>query len=178
MAYQFINAIVQQIQPELTAAEAHGMAAGMLCGNQRTTSNFWLSEVFLVADLDNTDDEVLLANLFEETRRLLDSDDFKFDLFLPTETEASLNGQIAALKDWCQGFLAGFGMTVASADCSPEAREILKDIAECTRLDTDSENDANQDENESAFVEVNEYLRAAVILLKHEFSKLPELTVH
>ncbi len=175
MAYQLINAIVQQIQPELTAAEAHGMAAGMLCGNRRTTCKAWLSEAFQDADATPiTDDGALLANFFEETRRLLDSDNFEFDLFLPAEAETSLSGQIAALKNWCNGFLVGLGMTIASADCSPEAKEILKDITECTRLDTESEGD----EDEAAFVEVNEYLRAAVILLKHEFSNPPELTLH
>ena len=174
MAYQYINAIVQHMQPELTAAEAHGIAAGMLCGNRRTASNAWLSEAFQGADPANTDDGALLTNLFEETRRLLDSDNFEFDLFLPAETEASLSGQIAALKNWCNGFLLGLGITLPSADCSPEAREILKDIAECTRLDTDSQSD----EDEAAFVEVNEYLRAAVILLKDEFSHSPKLTLH
>jgi len=68
----------------------------------------------------------------------------------------------------------GLGITLPTADCSPEAREILKDIAECTRLDTDSQSD----EDEAAFVEVNEYLRAAVILLKDEFSHSPKLTLH
>ncbi|GAB6140686.1 UPF0149 family protein [Methylosoma difficile] len=173
MAYQTINSILQQAQPELSAAEAHGMATGLLCVNDHTTSNYWLTELLNETQPDDIEGITLLNNLFEESRRLLNSEDFDFELFLPDD-ESALSEQVIALKNWCQGFLLGIGSAHLAKECSPEAREVLKDITEFTKLDTDAEGA----EDESAFVEVSEYLRAAVMLLKYEFYNDPDSTLH
>ena len=46
MAYNACNAIILQTDSDLSAAEAHGMATGMLCVNARTDSGVWLAELF------------------------------------------------------------------------------------------------------------------------------------
>ncbi len=166
MAYSIVNKILIQADIDLTAAEAHGIASGMLCVDGRTTSHYWLSELWHdnQAVVDETQQQ-LLIRLFEETRRLLLSDTFEFDLFLPDD-DVSLSEQVAALKFWCQGFLFGIGSAYSASRLSAETREILKDISEFTRIDQDVE--GNEDEN--AFTEITEYLRSAVFLLRDEFS--------
>ena len=42
MQYQDIDTIVAKNDAKLSAAEAHGMAAGMLSANDRTELRFWL----------------------------------------------------------------------------------------------------------------------------------------
>lgn len=169
MTYQVINAIVVQSDAELSAAQAHGMATGMLCANERAQSAEWLDELFRhnapVAD----EDKAVLVRLFEETRSLLASDDFEFDLFLPAD-EALLSEQVEALIHWCQGFLLGVSFTDTAPDYSKEATEILKDIVELTKLDTDAEGE----EDESDFIEITEYMRSAVLLLRSELNKEDE----
>jgi uncharacterized protein YgfB (UPF0149 family) len=55
---------------------------------------------------------------------------------------------------------------------SDEARGLLLDLAEITRLDTDDvENDA---ENQSALIEIEEYLRVGVMLLREETGSIRE----
>jgi uncharacterized protein YgfB (UPF0149 family) len=164
MAYNACDAIIVQTDPELSAAEAHGVATGMLCGNGQTDSAAWLAELFPDSDAGFDGDNVLLLRLFEETRRLLASDEFEFDLFLPGD-DAPLAEQVEALKNWCRGFLLGAGSSVAVAKVSKDMRGILKDIAEFTKLDGHAEGE----EDERAFMEVTEYLRSAVLLLRDEW---------
>lgn len=165
MAYSACNAIFIQSDAELSAAEAHGLATGMLCVNEQTDSSYWLTELLHNADPVLDKDNDLLIRLFEETRRLLASDEFEFDLFLP-EDDAPLSGQVVALTGWCRGFLFGVGSVAKATHWSKEARDILKDIAEFTKLDADVEGE----EDERAFVEVTEFLRSAVLLLRDELT--------
>ena len=165
MAYNACNAIIEQIDAELSAAEAHGMAAGILCVNELTEPKFWLAELLQDNHSVINENEYVLIRLFEETRRLLGSDEFEFDLFLPDE-DASLTEQVEALKNWCRGFLFGVGARTSSSKYSKDVREILKDIAEFTKLDAN----ANGEEDERALMEITEYLRSAVLLLRDELS--------
>ncbi len=166
MSYEVCNALLMQSDDELSAAEAHGMAAGMLCVNKHADSAQWLAELLHNAAPVKAEDKALLVRLFEETRRLLASEEFEFDLFLPDE-EALLSQQVEALKNWCRGFLFGAGTGSDEVTNWPNAaREVLKDVAEFTRLDTEAEGE----EDENALMEITEYLRSAVILLRDELS--------
>lgn len=166
MTYSIINTIVVQSDAELSAADAHGMATGMLCVNQQTQSSDWLNELFFHAAPPTAEDRTILVELFEDTQDLLISDEFEFDLLLPND-EALLSEQVEALTHWCQGFLLGVGFTHADADWSKEASNILKDIVEFTKLDIDAEGE----EDENDFVEITEYIRSAVLLLRSEVNK-------
>ncbi|WP_411725248.1 UPF0149 family protein [Methyloglobulus sp.] len=165
MLYQDINTIIAKNDASLPVAESHGMAAGMLCVNVRTKPEFWLRELLQDAGEPNVEDRTILENLIEETRRLLNSDEFTFELLLPDE-DAPLSEQVDALREWGQGFLFGLGSTSSSSGSAsnwPEdIREVVKDIAEFTRL----ERDAEGEEAENDFMELTEYLRAAVIFLR------------
>jgi yecA family protein len=164
MTYPVINTIVVQSDAELSAAHAHGMATGMLCANEQAQSAEWLTELFSHAKPVG-EDRAMLVHLFEDTQRLLASDDFEFDLLLPGD-EALLSDQVEALTDWCRGFLLGVGFTYTASGLSREASEILKDIAEFTKLDTAAEGE----EDEGDFMEITEYMRSAVLLLRSEFN--------
>ena len=163
MAYNACNAIILEFDPELSAAEAHGMATGMLCINEHADSASWLNELKANStDLANNNDAILVR-LFDETQRLLNSDDYEYDLFLPDD-DHDLSTQTEALKNWCRGFLYSIGSISSSTSYSENVLEILKDISEFTKLDTQVEDE----EDEAAFVELTEYLRSAVFLLKAE----------
>ncbi|MFU8789449.1 MAG: UPF0149 family protein [Methylobacter sp.] len=167
MTYPVINTIVVQSDSELSAAHAHGMATGLLCGNEQAQSGDWLAELFRhTAEPEAEGDRMMLVRLFEETRSLLASDDFEFDLLLPDADKTLLSQQVEALTQWCEGFLLGVGVSHAAADLSRDVSEILRDIAEFTKLDTEAEGE----EDEGDFIEITEYLRSAVLLLRSEFN--------
>jgi uncharacterized protein YgfB (UPF0149 family) len=167
MAYPVINAILVENHVDICAAEAHGMATGLLCANEETDSHYWLNEFLHDTPAIAEEQQQPLVRLFEETRQLLAGDEFAFDLFLPDD-DTPLNEQIVALRSWCQGFLFGIGSAVAKADCSRDALDILKDITEFTKLDADIEEETEEDK--IALMELTEYLRTAVLLLRDELS--------
>jgi uncharacterized protein YgfB (UPF0149 family) len=145
MAYQTINNIFQINESDLTAAEAHGLATGMLCIENQT-----------------------LVSLFEQTRKLLndEEDSFRYDLFLPGEDDP-MGEQLEALRSWCEGFLFGVGYTRSSSDWPGETGEVMKDIVEFTKLETHA--DEEMDADEAALIEIQEYLRVAVMMVKEQF---------
>ncbi len=145
------------------------MATGMLCANEQAQSTEWLNELFRHATPATDQDRATLVHLFEETRDLLASDEFEFDLLLPDDDNL-LGEQVEALTYWCQGFLLGVGFTHTASDLSKEVTEILKDIAEFTKLDTEAEGE----EDEGDFMEITEYMRSAVLLLRSELNKRDE----
>lgn len=173
MVYQLINKILEQSDVDCSAAEAHGMATGMLCVNGQVKSVAWLEELFRGANPLPEDQQNLLGRLFDETSRLITDDEFEFDMLLPDD-EVLLATRIEALKSWCHGFLYGVGTVYAERDCPKDAAEILRDITEFTRLESEAEGE----DDEYAFMEVTEYLRSAVLLLHEELSGIPQNTLH
>ena len=59
-------------------------------------------------------------------------------LLLPTD-DAPLADRAAALGQWCQGFLHGFGVNAGGLELSTDAKEVLQEISEGERLFTLSE---------------------------------------
>jgi uncharacterized protein len=98
-------------------------------------------------------------------------------LLLPGE-DARLSEQVEALQQWCQGFLFGLGTSSSTSETAAnwpdEIREIVKDITEFTKLDTDVEGE----EAENDFMEITEYLRAAVVFVHTELNSGDDRTVH
>lgn len=160
MTYKTINTIVRNYDQAGSAAELHGIATGMLCMNNRVDSIFWLQEVFPEGCDFLEEEKSLLIALFEQTRELLNSDDFSFDLLLEDD-ESPISGQAESLRNWSQGFLYGVGYAKASKDNADEISEVLKDIVEFTKLELGED----KQEDENALMEIQEYIRAAVMLV-------------
>ncbi len=163
MIYQLIDTILERHDADVDAAEAHGIAIGMLCVDERVQWTDWFSELFKATpDLSALELDAL-EDMFEKTRTLLNADSFEFQLFLPDD-ESMLMQQVEALRSWCEGFLLGIGYRYTSSVWPGDSGEILKDIVEFTKLDSK----AIDEEDEQAFTEINEYLRAAILLLRDD----------
>ncbi|MGZ4959401.1 MAG: UPF0149 family protein [Methylomonas sp.] len=164
--YQAINAILERQDSDVGAAEAHGIAVGMLSVEAQTDAADWLQELMndSVSILDA--DRSLLLGLFEQTRQLLDAetDEFAFDLFLPDDDQP-LYEQVEALRSWCQGFLFGVGYAQSTGEWPDDTGEVMRDIIELTKMD----NDAEGEDDANALMEIREYLRAAVFTVRDYF---------
>ena len=182
MAYQTINRIFQKNETDLSSAEAHGLATGMLCIENKVEVNSWVAEL-LEDDITLLDeDKTILITLFEQTRQLLNGEDdsFRFDLFLPGDDEP-LTEQLEAVRVWCEGFLFGIGRARSDSTWPGDVGEIIKDIVEFTKLDTEIDDDMDQediDELEGALIEIQEYLRAAVMMIRDQFMEESNTQAH
>ncbi|MGH8322977.1 MAG: UPF0149 family protein, partial [Steroidobacteraceae bacterium] len=97
--------------------------------------------------------------------------EMEFDLLLP-EDAASLDTRTVALAQWCQGFLYGLGgSAIQDASGLPgEVGEIVRDLSEITRAGGDG--GQSVEANESAYVELVEFVRVGVQLVFEELGPL------
>lgn len=147
-------------------SELQGLLCGKLCGGARLTEVSWLLEAVEFLDFSNAPDEKvrhLLTRLFHATRLQLHSE-FGLRLMLPDD-DSDMGERIAALGQWCHGFLTGLGTTGARENLSEEARDTLQDLAAIVHITADDE-----DEDEHDYMEVTEYVRMAATSLFYEFS--------
>jgi len=166
MPYQTINAILQHNDSDINIAEAHGIASALLVVNLQVESAQWLEEIFNESHSVIEDDKNQLVHLFEQTRTVLNPEEamFNFDLFLPND-EDNLPEQATALSLWCQGFLWGIGHSQSEQEWEDETAEILRDMVEFTKLNEQIDDD---EEAEDALMQIQEYLRAAVLIIRDE----------
>ena len=100
---------------------------------------------------------------------MLLNDEFEFEILLPDEDDSDLIERVEALREWCKGLLLGVGFANTASQFSIQTQEILKDVAEMTKLDSDIALDDEEAEND--FMELTEYLRAAVLALRDNFTE-------
>ncbi len=153
-------------------AEAHGTLAGSLCTAVSYRFEDWLLEILPEGRAQAEAAAEALREVYARTAQALVGDDPSFDLLLPEEEEP-IDMRTAALAQWCQGFLAGFGLTYRANALSVEATEVLQDLAAIAQVQDALE---ESDDGESDYMEVMEYLRVAPLLLFTEVNKPAEPT--
>lgn len=148
------------------AAECHGMLCGMLCGAPGTHDALWLDQV-LGEDAPDGLDVDDLRTLATRTAEALTGPDLGFAPLLPDD-ERPLARRVAALRDWADGFLFGFGAAAGHAfpDLPEASREFIDDLRSFARLADDP---ADADEaGENAYTELVEYVRVGVLTVHSE----------
>lgn len=149
--------------------EVHGALVGLICGGVQQDNYAWLKPL---ADLMNDGQPLesnlqqLIAELYQDTVARLADFEFGFTLLLPEE-EVSLSHRVEALALWTQSFLTGIAIIQPElAKASPDVREVIKDLAEIAQVEFDVGDD---DESETAYVELQEFVRMSAILCYSEF---------
>ncbi len=159
--------VLAAVGAERTAAEAHGMLAGMLCGPAPGDQAHWVAEVLAgSAPRGETARECLaaLAALHAALTRSLVDEDVGLTPLLPGDDQP-IAARAAGLGRWCDGFLLGVGLggLTESQKLEGEAREILNDFAEIARVDPEA---GSGEEHEHAYVELVEYVRVGALLIR------------
>ncbi|MDD2767899.1 MAG: UPF0149 family protein [Methylococcus sp.] len=166
-SYEDIQAIFLNHRIPASAAEAHGVLAGLLCVDGRLDCQQWLSTVF--GDdkaVLNSDEQAACENLCNRTREQLDAFDFSFELCLPDD-DHPMSDRAQALSEWCQGFLYGLGYKLGGSDWPGECTEVLDDILQLSRLDAEHADETD----EEAYAELTEFVRAGAQLVRSEFEQ-------
>lgn len=172
------------------AAEGHGCLCGALCIDARYTFERWRDELFgsaeaqaeeapqqADAELQQPDevqrqtDQEPLRLLFSGTAVALDEATEEFALLLPDD-DVALEQRTSALAQWTSGFLYGFGTALphSAATLPPSVDEVLSDFARLAAATVDS--DSEPEEQEQAYAELVEYVRAGVWLVYAELTSL------
>jgi uncharacterized protein YgfB (UPF0149 family) len=154
----------------MSAAEVHGIACGLLCGLAEDVQGHWHQALY--SELDEND--VLVQECRNATdilmdvtaEQLRDTEAFSFDLCLPDEEDVP--AYAGGLRDWCQGFLYGFGVAAEGSHngLTEEGDEALKDMSEISKLDVDAVQGG--EEEAAALAEVEEYLKIAALTVRQD----------
>lgn len=157
---------------DIGAAECHGMLCGMLSGPQRFDSLLWVDHV---SGGDSTafatgEPRAALAALLTQTEAEMLGEDYALALVLPAD-DAPLPERAAGFAAWCRGFLSGLGLSgIADLEALGEdAREFLADLSRFATLALDAPGD---EDDERALVELTEFTRMGVMLVRSELAEL------
>ncbi|MDI5837985.1 MULTISPECIES: UPF0149 family protein [Shewanella] len=153
--------------------EVHGALVGLICGGVDQTGDLWIKPLF---DLMNDGQPLpaplhqLVSELFQDSVARLGDFEFGFMPLLPEEEEP-LSQRVEALSLWTQSFLTGIAIIQPKLNkASAEVREVIKDLAEIAQVEFDVTED---EESETAYIELLEFVRIAAIMCYSEFGPEP-----
>jgi uncharacterized protein len=159
--------VLQTLHSSVAAAESHGCLCGALCTTQQYPIESWFEELVPEPEVDAPDDRAPLRLLFADTVRALRGDEMEFQLLLPDDDDPLVE-RASALSQWCQGFLYGFatGRPVPREELAGDVAEVLRDLTHISQASVETGADA--EEEEQAYAEIVEYVRAGVQLVHDE----------
>ena len=159
------------------ASEAQGLLAGVICAGGKSEPALWLAHLLGENTLSAAANEVSeqLTSLHTGILRQFNDDEFGFELLLPDD-DAPLSVRTEALSQWCSGFLYGLalGGIRAEVEMPENVSEVMKDFYEIAHARFAYE--TTDDADETAYMEIVEYVRMSVLLLHEELQPLPTST--
>ena len=170
-----VTTALEMLDSDISGAECHGILCGLLCNPPGFQADAWLSHVTGREDLSPFEIDTEhhpLWQMLRETASALESEELEFDLALPADEEP-LPTRTRALGEWCAGFVSGVGLCGLKdiAVLSTEAREFIEDLQKIMLVDSVS---AAGELDESALVELCEYVRIGAVLVADELPQLME----
>jgi uncharacterized protein YgfB (UPF0149 family) len=171
-SYAEIQQVLTDERSMTDAAEAHGTLVGALCTMTAYRFEDWLQEILPEGGVQALSSGSLRA-LYFLTSETLAGQDLEFQPLLPEEQQP-LNERTAALAQWCVGFLYGLGSSsLQDLKTLPgEVGEVVRDFDEITRVGVDG--GETDEQNESAYAELVEFVRVGVQLVFEELESLRE----
>lgn len=175
--YGSVAEIMESAHTFVTPAELHGLLCGIICsgGQQPIDSEDWAAKAMGLGDKDvhfSNKQATVLQQLLDYSYNRLTQMEFDFQLLLPDE-EASLSQRSAEIGNWCHGFLTGLELNsdldVTSDRLSVEGYDSLVKFSEIAEIDYE-DLDYNE-RDETALVEVIEFVRLAILMLYTELNQ-------
>lgn len=162
--YSDLNDALEDATSDFQPAEAHGLLCGIICATPDERNADWGK--ILTNQQANPDALELLQQLYTSSTQQLGEFSFEFNLLLPDD-DVDLNQRTESLGLWCQGFLTGLQQGDKNKPLSEDAQDALKDITEIAQVNFGDI--PSTDEDESAYADLVEYVRLAVLMIYHEY---------
>ncbi len=171
--YDLLDAALARADVGAGAAEAHGSLCGLMSVHATADSATWIDSLLEGLDVNDVlvqEARGLLQEVYEHSRQEMLDSNLGFYPLLPSD-ERSLEERVEALGLWCQGYLFGLalGGVTEETEFPEDSAEILNDIAQIATVGFDAEED---EENETAYAEIIEFLRTGVLLVSEELQPL------
>ncbi len=182
-----LEELLYRIDATMGAADAHGALCGMLCARGTIELSEWVDHVIgeqeqgseLLHDVVHK-----LSEMHQSTLEMMNDATGEFKLLLMDDDDP-LPERVEALAAWCQGFIYGLaaGGIQEGSDLPEDTAELLKDMIEISRAGHDADDavveEADVDDDEVAYMEIEEYVRMGVLLVYEELQPLQSTqTIH
>ena len=174
-SYDELESRLESAAAESGAAEAHGLLCGIICAAGKASPAVWLDHVLGEGHTESTAAwgcRELLEELQTEILGQFNDEAFRFALLLPGD-DAPLSKRTQALSRWCAGYLYGLALGGIRDDAGfpGDTGEVMKDFYEISNAEFIA--DPKDDENETAYMEIMEYVRMSVLLMHEELQSVP-----
>ena len=180
--YDEIETALNAADSVVSAPECHGILCGLICAQDRASEDIWKRLILPASGGQNqqaANAYQLLQIVYTNTAQEMCDHGFTLTLLLPGD-EQSLNDRVKALSLWCQGFLLGMteGGLQTFKTLPEDTTELMRDFVKIARL-ADSAPEGDND-NETDFIEIEEYVRLGVQLIYQELQtpNPPTKTIH
>jgi len=170
-----LDAALRRCGSTWNAGQTHGLLCSRLALAGAEGASRWLAQVLADTDPENTlrtECQAMLEALCTSTWQQLSERQSDFMLLLPDDAD-SAQVRTEAMGQWCEGFLHGLvaekhGEDLRNCLAAEPLADIIKDMLEITRATVGD--GAGDEDTESAYVELVEYLRVAVQLTYEELA--------
>jgi len=176
--YPSLASALQRLAVDISPAELHGQLCGMLCSQPDLKFDHWLEstlpeliEARAQGDALAGETEGLLRQLFADTDAGIQDRELGFRLFL-SDDSTGLYQRLDELAEWCSGFLLGLsiGGIKEYKGLPGDIPELMQDLVEISRAGNFELQ--NKEEDENAYMELIEYVRMGVMLVRLELHHL------
>ena len=182
-----LEELLYRIDATMGAADAHGALCGMLCARGTIELSEWVDHVIgeqeqgseLLHDVVHR-----LSDLHQSTLEMMNDATGEFKLLLMDDDDP-LPERVEALAAWCQGFIYGLaaGVSKEGSELPEDTAELLKDMVEISRAGHDVDDagveESDDNDDEVAYMEIQEYVRMGVLLIYEELQPLQSTqTIH
>lgn len=149
----------------VSPAELHGGLCGFLCAGGEPLPRQWLEQLQIEpAPLAPAADSQV-EDLRRSATALLDDPQMRFQPLLPDD-DTPVAGRVAALVEWCEAFLGGFGLAGGRTGQGPDSRrEALRDLQRIAGFTYEA---GEAEEDETALTEIVEFVRIATLMLRQD----------
>lgn len=164
--------VLQQQGVMHSPSELHGVMCGLLSTGFGQQNEDVLGVLAAHAEIEQrwpADAERQWLAIRDLAMEAFTDDGLEFYLLLPDDSE-ELGIRVAALGQWCEGFLVGFGTGTAGetdAQLAPALQEAIRDIAAVSQV---SLPDENSEEEAAMFEQVAEHVRMAALMVFTELA--------
>lgn len=175
--HDLLNDALRRCGANWTAAQSHGLLSSRLAVAGSVGATESIGQVLEGTDGANAlrlECENLLASLSESTHKALAERLSAFEPLLPDHADRA-DVRTEALAHWCEGYLHGLvsaehGDVLRERLAAEPLADIIKDMLQITRAALDEDED--EGDSESAYVEIVEYVRVAAQLFYEELAEL------
>lgn len=171
--YQTLQSALAEVGSVDDPSEVHGTLCGVLCVDESAPADSLVEEE-VVADMRS-----MLERLRKATMANLLDPSMNFEPLLPEDGQVPLGDRVDAMARWSSGFVYGVASRgeLDYGNLSGEVQEVIRDITELSKVGW-TDDDSDEEQGESDYAELTEYLRVGVqlVFLELHSGQSPEQT--